>query len=717
MSLQEPEERRSGRRSRDASPSQSQYARYEERDSRDRYEERPNGRDNGRREYAYGDEPRYARAEKTSELPYASKKTASFAMPGVFDDDDRSVRYEKKREEDPLAYGDKRNSKYDNAKFEEPSKKYYDDGPPRRESKKYSEDEPKRSSRHEAEPDRSRERSRVRESKQYYEDEPRKRDSKQYYEDYERKETRYEVSKPASKYESCPKPRHANPVYAKPVVIPGAPGYAAMMGANPKYDESDFDSDDSNSDGPTGDRRLDVEIDFKHKDEMEYGVRKRPSRRGKKYLEESSSALVTTTTTTSGARLDSQYDRHDRPSYDRPPSGRPVEVDYHRYESSSRPGFGSARTSETRITTINGKKEEASIVTAEPGHRKRASMGATLGATLAVGGLAAGSLSQAPGSPLLEAYRGTYQSMGAMPSPLMMPSAGFSSSEVAILDLNRASSPSVRDRRARFHDLTADATALREALRDRGKKYAVPTQPFIDVLPPLSHDQIMELRTEYKKQVKTPDHKGVNVAKHIKVRLKEDKSFLKACYATALGRYESEGYWANSYYQGSQTSRELLIEALMGRSNEEIRNIKAVFRDKKYSDDLVKCMKMELKEDKFKRAVLKVLEERRMEEPSRQWPVDRYVVDKDVRELYKALKQERGGETVMIEICIMRSEAHMREVLRVYESTYRTNFAREMLRKSTNLVVSHFPAPIVILNFKADSFLGRNASPHPKRHH
>lgn len=687
MSLREPEDRRSGRRSRDPSP--SHQSRYEERPD-DRYYEDRDSRSNGRKEYTYDDEPRYARAEKSSEPPYASKKTASFAMPGGFNDDDKSVRYEKKREEDPLAYGDKRSSKYDDAKFKEPSKKYYDDEPPRRESKKYYEDGPKRMEGYETEPERERERSRVRESKQYYEDEPRKRDSKQYYEDYERNETRYEVSKPASKYESSPKPSYAKPVYAKPVVIPAAAGYAAMAGANPKYDESDSDSDSSKSDGPTGDRRLDVEIDFKHKDEVEYGVRKRPSRKNKKYLEESSSALVTTTTT-SGARLDGQYGRYDRPSYDRPPSGRPVEVDYDRYESSSRPGYGSARTSEARITKVevNGRKEEAAVVTAEPGHRKRPSMGATLGASLIVGGgLAAGSLSQAPGSPMLEAYRGTYQSMGAMPSPLMMPSAGFSGNEVAILDLNRASSPSGRERRARFHDLTADATTLREALRDRGKKYAVPTQPFIDVLPPLSHDQIMELRTEYKKQVKTPDHKGVNVAKHIKVRLKEDKSFLKACYTTALGRYESEGYWANSYYQGSQTSRELLIEALMGRSNEEIRSIKAVFRDKKYSDDLVKCMKMELKEDKFKRAVLRVLEERRMEEPTRQWPVDRYVVDKDVRELYKALKQERGGETVMIDICVMRSEAHMREVLRVYESTYRANFAREMLRKSTNLVVS-----------------------------
>jgi hypothetical protein len=39
----------------------------------------------------------------------------------------------------------------------------------------------------------------------------------------------------------------------------------------------------------------------------------------------------------------------------------------------------------------------------------------------------------------------------------------------------------------------------------------------------------------------------------------------------------------------------------------------------------------------------------------------------------------------------VRSDGHLREVLRLYESTYRANFAREMLKKSGNLVVSCFP--------------------------
>jgi len=178
----------------------------------------------------------------------------------------------------------------------------------------------------------------------------------------------------------------------------------------------------------------------------------------------------------------------------------------------------------------------------------------------------------------------------------------------------------------------------------------------------------------------------VNIAKHIKMRLKEeDPSLMTACYTTALGRWESEAYWANFWYHGDHSRRELLIESLMGRTNSEIRAIKDGFSDKKYSDSLTKCMKQELKEDKFKKAVLLVLEERRMEERPG-YSLDRFLVEEDVRELHKSVRAEKGGETAMINIIVLRSDSHLREVLRVYEVSYRANFAREMLRKSTNLV-------------------------------
>lgn len=309
------------------------------------------------------------------------------------------------------------------------------------------------------------------------------------------------------------------------------------------------------------------------------------------------------------------------------------------------------------------------------------------------------SLSSAPPSPLQEAYHGTYQSISPMPSPLLLPSNGHSST-----DLLEPLSPGLSDgefgekkrRRARFHDPVDDAARLAQALK--GDRHPPDTEPLIEILPGMTHEQLMELRAEYKRLVKAgPEHKGVNVAKHIRARLKdEDPSLMKACYATALGRWESEAYWANFWYQGDKTRRELLIESLMGRTNAEVGRIKDAFSDKKYADSLTRCMKTELKEDKFKRAVLLVLEERRMEERDehgRPVPVDFDLVRDDVEALYRAVIAEKGGESAMIQIVVLRSDSHLREVLRLYEKSFSSNFARDMLKKSGNLVVSLYPPP------------------------
>lgn len=302
------------------------------------------------------------------------------------------------------------------------------------------------------------------------------------------------------------------------------------------------------------------------------------------------------------------------------------------------------------------------------------------------------SLANAPGSPLLEAYHGTYQSISPMPSPLMIASTAHTDLNVIDTISPFSSDDDGRGikksrRTARFHDPVEEATILAKALK--GEKRGPDTGPLIEILPGLTHEQILDLRAEYKKIVKTgSDKKGVNIAKHIKLRLKEeDPMLMKACYACALGRWESEAYWANFWYQGEKSRRELLIESLMGRTNREIQLIKDGFSDKKYSDSLTKCMRTELKEDKFKKAVLLVLEEKRMEEPRAGYALDKRLVDEDVGELYKAVRAEKGGESAIISIVVVRSDSHLREVLRLYESTYRANFAREMLKKSGNLVV------------------------------
>lgn len=371
----------------------------------------------------------------------------------------------------------------------------------------------------------------------------------------------------------------------------------------------------------------------------------------------------------------------------------------------------------------------------------------------------AGSLSAAPPSPLLESYHGTYQSMSPMPSPLLIPTHFGGGGDAHVLDASPLNSDDERgagagagggekkrSRRARFTDPEDDAQRLADALR--GSK-PPRTGPLVEILPGLTHEQVMELRAEYKRLVKTgPERKGVNVAKHVRVRLKDaDPSLMKACYATALGRWESEAYWSSFWYQGDKTRRELLIESLMGRTNEEVRRIKDSFSDKTYDDSLARCMRHELKEDKFKKAVLAVLDEQRMEDVDRhgrQLPVDWDLVRDDAYDLHKAVKAEKGGESAMISIVVSRSDNHLREILRAYNEEYGSNFARDALRKSGNLVVrlladifsflffpsSSFPSsppPSSLAGFprykkkkkdpSAKSLPGRAAGPHPQRRH
>ncbi|KAL8928105.1 MAG: hypothetical protein Q9172_001015 [Xanthocarpia lactea] len=296
-----------------------------------------------------------------------------------------------------------------------------------------------------------------------------------------------------------------------------------------------------------------------------------------------------------------------------------------------------------------------------------------------------------PGSPLLEAYHGTYQSISPMPSPLMLPSTmdeglsdleplspGYSSDDSRHKSSyhGRKASSTIVSKRVSFYDPEPDALALAAAL-----KHSTPDPgPINKILPQLSEDHILELRTEYKKHIKVGG-KGINIAKHIK--LKVPGNLGKAAYAVALGRWESEAHWANFWYQSNSSRRELLIESLMGRTNSEIVKIKDAFSDKRYNDSLEKCMQTELKKDKFRHAVLLALEEQRM---SNNEKLDINLIRRDTQELYKALTSKEGGETAMINIIVVRSDNHLREVLRSFEALYRKNFAREMIQKSRNLV-------------------------------
>ena len=320
-----------------------------------------------------------------------------------------------------------------------------------------------------------------------------------------------------------------------------------------------------------------------------------------------------------------------------------------------------------------------------------------------------------PPSPLLEPYHGTYQQMSPLPMILrprddedeldMLSPLSPQVSRTGDRDdrLSRDAHGSKEKKKVKLYDPEEDAKIISQAL---GKR-TVDTAVVCEVLPGLSHDQVMYLRKEYKKQVKIQG-KGVNLSKHLKTKLTGNVG--KVAYVTALGRWESEGYWANFFYQSHSSRRELLIESLMGRTNAEIWNIKDEFKDKRYADSLVKCMEQELKMDKFRTAVLMVLEERRQEEQD-VYPVE--YRNRDVEKLQQALTAPKGGESTMLEIIVRRSDAHLREVLRTYERMYQDNFPRAALKKSNNLVVSVYPYYSPIAPTQADIGIGRGHSPHP----
>ena len=94
--------------------------------------------------------------------------------------------------------------------------------------------------------------------------------------------------------------------------------------------------------------------------------------------------------------------------------------------------------------------------------------------------------------------------------------------------LSGATLPLAKEKkRVKVYDASSDALVICDALAARQPNM----DPLIEILPQLSHDQLLELRNEYKKVCKVQGH-GINVAKHIK--LKTGGNFGKVAYVTAL---------------------------------------------------------------------------------------------------------------------------------------------------------------------------------------
>jgi hypothetical protein len=147
--------------------------------------------------------------------------------------------------------------------------------------------------------------------------------------------------------------------------------------------------------------------------------------------------------------------------------------------------------------------------------------------------------------------------------------------------------------------------------------------------------------------------------------------------------------FANSWYQKKETRNELLIEALMGRSNKEISRIKSSFRDAKYDASLEKAVAAELPANKFRLAVMSQLTCGRMEEDA---PLDPAAIRDDVSRLGSILASG-GGETEMVGIIVKRSDRWLCELAVQYRITYERDLGKAIIRHSKNLVVGLLSPP------------------------
>lgn len=206
----------------------------------------------------------------------------------------------------------------------------------------------------------------------------------------------------------------------------------------------------------------------------------------------------------------------------------------------------------------------------------------------------------------------------------------------------------------------------------------------------------MALRDEYKRDVKVSGSgRGVDLAKHIKTKVAGNIG--KIAYVTASGRWESEAYWLNFWNKPGRDMVDMLIESLMGRTNEEIRLIKKPFRGVQGDDSLKHFLERELEQYSSRAAILLALQEQKQEEND-EWPP--LLVERDVDEFHRALGTVPPDSSTIQRLCVTRNDSHLRKCLKAYEGKYGSDLAKTIIQQSQLTMVSpinHFAVAESIL--------------------
>ncbi|KAM9409007.1 annexin A2-like [Pholidichthys leucotaenia] len=201
-------------------------------------------------------------------------------------------------------------------------------------------------------------------------------------------------------------------------------------------------------------------------------------------------------------------------------------------------------------------------------------------------------------------------------------------------------------------DPARDAARLDTAIKTKG----VDEQTIIDILTRRSYDQRREIAFEYERYAKK------DLASALKGALSGSLETLMLGLMKSTTEYDAAELKAS--IKGLGTDEESLIEIVCSRNNEEMVQIKRVYRDM-FKKDLEKDVAGDTSGN-FAKLLLALVQTRR-DEPSN--VVDYEKIDEDARALYEAGVKRKGTDVATwIAIMSQRSVPHLQKVFERYKS-------------------------------------------------
>ncbi|KAM4743910.1 annexin A2-B-like [Anableps anableps] len=217
---------------------------------------------------------------------------------------------------------------------------------------------------------------------------------------------------------------------------------------------------------------------------------------------------------------------------------------------------------------------------------------------------------------------------------------------------------------ARDFDPARDAARIETAIKTKG----VDEQTIIDILTRRSAEQRREIAFEYERIAKK------DLAAALKGALSGSLEALMLGLMKSTAQYDASELKASM--KGLGTDEETLIELVCSRNNEELTEIKKVYREM-FKKELEKDIAGDTSGD-FAKLLLALVQTKR-DEPSN--VVDYQKIDDDARALYEAGVKRKGTDVATwISIMSQRSIPHLQKVFERYKS-YSPYDMKESIRK------------------------------------